>query len=187
MKQIQLQMFVMIIFFSFLSSCKKNSKKEDIAKVVKEWTGKKIKFPDNVSCFVLGKDSLFELCEDCIHKEYKILLYVDSSGCDVCKLDLYEWDKVIKESENLFPNKVGFLLFLQPNNLEEMANFLLYNNFDYPVFMDTIGYINRLNRFPQEMQHQCYLLDNNNKVIAIGNPAINLQIWELYKRAILTH
>ncbi|MDR3236551.1 MAG: DUF1573 domain-containing protein [Prevotellaceae bacterium] len=31
---------------------------------------------------------------------------------------------------------------------------------------------------------QCLLLDSNNKVLAIGNPAHNPQIWELYKQII---
>jgi len=52
------------------------------------------------------------------------------------------------------------------------------------IFIDTTGSINRLNRFPQAMQHQCYLLDADNKALSIGNPVINLQIWELYKKII---
>ena len=175
--------FILIAIFS-LSSCKDNKRKEDVRKVVSEWIGKEIKFPDNIPCYVLGKDTLPKYCNECFQKEYKIFAYIDSAGCNVCRLDLFEWDQVIKEADNLYPNKVGFLLFLQPNNIEETANFILYNRFDYPVFMDTTGSINRLNRFPQVMQHQCYLLDKDNKVLAIGNPAINIQIWELYKKII---
>ena len=186
MNKKQLQLFIWIVVFS-LCACKSNERKEDITKIVVEWLGKEIKFPDNVSCFVLGKDTLSELCEECFFNEYKILLYLDSAGCSVCKLDLFEWEKVIKEADSLFPNKVGFLLFLQPNNIEEMTNFLMYNTFDHPVHMDTLGLINRLNQFSQAMQHQCYLLDKDNKVLAIGNPAINLQIWELYKKIISSY
>ena len=168
-----------VIFF--LPSCK-DKRKEDIAKIVKEWTGKEILFPENIPCFVLGKETLPDCCDEIFHKEYKILLYVDSSGCDICKLDLFEWKQVIEEADTLFPNKVGFLLFFQPSNVEEMAVWILRNDFDHPVIMDTIGLINRLNRFPQVMQHQCYLLDKDNKVLGIGNPAKNIQIWELYKK-----
>jgi hypothetical protein len=31
---------------------------------------------------------------------------------------------------------------------------------------------------------QCFLLDKDNKVLAVGNPAVNFKIWELYKRII---
>ena len=62
-----------------------------------------------------------------------------------------------------------------------MTYLLAQSRFDYPVFMDLNGTINRLNRFPQVMQHQCFLLDKNNRVLMIGNPAMNYRIWELYK------
>ena len=192
MKQIQLQILVMIILFSCLSSCKKNSKREDIAKVVNEWTGKEIKFPDNVSCYVLGKDTLTVLCEECYHKEYKILLYVDSAGCSDCRLKLFEWKQLIEEAEILYPDKVGFLFYFQPKSIEEMAELLLINGFDYPVFIDADGSIDRLNQFPQPTQvrlsqftqaalNQCFLLDKDNKVLDSGNPTVAARIWDSYK------
>ena len=181
------RIFILVLVGSVaicISSCQKNKRREDAVSIVKEWTGKEIKFPEYVPCYILGKDTLPEICDDCFHKEYKILLYVDSAGCSVCRLDLFEWQEVIEEANHFFPNKVGFLLFFQPNNVGEMADWISYNMFDYPVFMDTIGLINRLNRFPQVMQHQCFLLDKDNKVLAIGNPALSIQVWELYKKII---
>ena len=181
--QKQLLWIVLIVAFS-LSSCKENKRREEVARIVNEWIGKEIKFPENIPCYVLGKDTLPEFCDDNFHKEYKILLYVDSAGCSDCRLNLFEWKQVIEETNNLFPDKVGFLLFFQPKSVAEMTDLFLRNSFEYPVFMDTIGSINRLNRFPQAMQHQCYLLDEDNKVLALGNPATNIQIWELYKQII---
>ena len=181
--QKQLLLLVLILTFS-LSSCKEDRRREEVARIVNEWIGKEIKFPENMPCFVLGKDTLPEFCDESFHKEYKILLYVDSTGCNVCRLDLFEWQQVIEETDSLFPNKVGFLLFFQPQDIEEVSDWILYNRFDHPVFMDTNGLINRLNRFPQAMQYQCFLLDKDNKVLAIGNPALNIHIWELYKQII---
>jgi hypothetical protein len=43
---------------------------------------------------------------------------------------------------------------------------------------------NKLNHFPNNPTFQCFLLDKNNKVLAIGNPANNTKIWELYKKII---
>ena len=152
--------------------------------VVNEWIGKEIKFPENMPCFVSGKETLSEFCDENFHREYKILLYVDSAGCSDCRLKLFEWKQLMEEADRLFPGKVGFLLFFQPKSTDEMADMFLNNRFDYPVFTDTTGSINLLNLFPQAMQHQCYLLDADNKVLSIGNPVINLQIWELYKKII---
>jgi hypothetical protein len=79
---------------------------------------------------------------------------------------------------------VGFLLYFQPKNVKEMGFLFVRERFDYPVFMDTNGVINSLNRFPQEMQYQCFLLNSDNKVLMIGNPVSNQRIWELYKEQI---
>ena len=182
-KGTQYQLFMWILIFS-LSACKGNKRRYEITKVALEWTGKQILFPEHVPCYVSGKDALFSLCDEIFLKEFKILLYVDSTGCSDCRLKLFEWKQLIEEIDTLFLRNVGFLLYFQPKNADDMTELFLRNSFDHPVFMDTEGSINHLNRFPQEMQYQCYLLDGENKVMALGNPALNPQIWELYKSLI---
>jgi len=177
-------LFILSIVTIFVCSCKNNKPREDAAKIVNEWIGKEIKFPENVPCFILGRDTLSELCSEQFQKEYKILLYVDSAGCSDCRLRLFEWKFLIEEADSLFHGKVGFLLFFQPKNVKEMEFLFVRDKFDYPVFMDTKGAINSLNSFPQEMQYQCFLLDSNNKALMIGNPVVNPRIWELYKEQI---
>ena len=172
---------VLLIAAFSQSSCKENRKREDAVKIVKEWTGKEIKFPENTPCYVLGKDTFPEFCGENFYKEYKILLYVDSAGCSACRLKLSEWGRLIEEAESLFPGKIGFLLFFQPKNLLDLGYLFIRDRFDYPVFIDTISIINRLNQFPQEQLYQCFLLGSDNKVLSIGNPTMNPKIWELYK------
>ena len=168
----------------FLFSCKDNRKREEAIKIVNAWTGKEIRFPGNTPCYVLGKDTLSELCNQSFQKEYKILLYVDSTGCSSCRLKLFLWKKLIEEADSLFQGKVGFLLFFQPKSAKEMGYLFLRDRFNYPVFIDAKGTINDLNHFPQTAQYQCFLLDNDNKVLMIGNPVMNMKIWELYKSQI---
>jgi hypothetical protein len=175
-------LFMMITLLHY--SCKDNSRKEEAAKIVNEWTGKEIRFPENVPCYVLGKDTLPELCNKCFGKEYKILLYVDSTGCSSCRLKLFLWKQLMEEADSLFQGKVGFLLFFQPKSVKEMNYLFIRDRFDYPVFMDVKSSINDLNHFPQAMQYQCFLLDKNNKVLMVGNPVLNQKIWELYKEQI---
>jgi hypothetical protein len=176
----QVHLFVWIVVLS-LGACNSNKKKESITNVVLEWIGKEIRFPEHVSCYVLGKDTFPELCLECFQKEYKILLYVDSAGCSNCRLNLFEWKQLIEESDTLFQGKLEFLLFFQPKNIVDMTILFMRNNFDHPVFIDTNGSIDLINHFPQIMEHQCFLLNSDNKVLVIGNPALNSKIWELYK------
>ena len=176
----QLKVFVWIAFLS-LCSCQGNKKREETTKLVLEWTGKEIKFPENVPCYISGIETLTEHCDECFRKEYKILLYVDSTGCSDCRLQLYEWIHLMEEADSMYQGRVGFLLFFQPKSMRTMISLFAREWFDCPVFMDFKGTINSLNCFPQEMEYQCFLLDRDNKVIAIGNPIMNRQIWELYQ------
>ena len=52
--------------------------------------------------------------------------------------------------------------------------------FTYPVCFDREDAFNRVNRFPSEMALQTFLLDKDNRVVAIGNPVHNPQVKELY-------
>ena len=172
--------FFLVVTLS-VCSCKDNGKRQDIEKIVNEWVGKEIRFPGNTPCYVSGKDTLPELYKEGFGKEFKILLYVDSAGCSSCRLKLLEWEQLMEEADSLFQGKVGFLLFFQPKSAKEIEYLFLRERFDYPVFMDINGTINDLNRFPQAMSYQCFLLDKNNKVLMIGNPVLNHRIWELFK------
>ena len=94
---------------------------------------------------------------------------------------MFEWQQLIDEANSLFRERVGFLLYFQPKYIKDMEFLFHSNQFDYPVFMDVSGTINRLNRFPRLMEYQCFLLDRNNKVLMVGNPVLNHKIWALYK------
>ena len=146
--------------------------------------GKEILFPEAVPCYVAGKETLPENCDEWFGKEFKILMYVDSAGCSDCRLKLFEWKQLMNEADSLFRGKVGFLLFFQPKSAREMGHLFVRERFDYPVFMDLNGAINRLNRFPKIMEYQCFLLDKDDKVLMVGNPVLNRAIWELYKSQI---
>ena len=165
------------------SSCEDQRRKSAV-KIVNEWMGKEIQFPKEYLCNVLGKDTTNTLCSDLLDNEYKVLLYVDSTGCVDCKLKLFLWKQLIEEADNLFKDKLGFLLFFHPKDKKELQFLLKRDRMGYPVFMDLENKINLLNHFPKEQSYQCFLLDKDNKVVMIGNPTLNPQIWELYKEHI---
>jgi hypothetical protein len=65
-----------------------------------------------------------------------------------------------------------------------MVSIFKQADFTYPLFLDMNNNIDKLNHFPQQQSYQCFLLDKNNKVLMIGNPALNPKIWDLYKEHI---
>ena len=174
------------VFSTSFCSCKNNTRKESAAKIVKEWTGKEVKFPQSLSCTSMGKDTA---CIDLYNDNYKILLYVDSLGCTSCRLKLAEWKKIMQESDTAFVRKPEFVFFFQPKKRDEqeLQSIFRSNGFRHPVFIDKDNEIDKINNFPANFEYQCFLLDKDNKVLLVGNPALLSGIWALYKRMISEH
>ena len=61
-----------------------------------------------------------------------------------------------------------------------MRRIVRKDDFQYPVFIDEKGAFDALNHFPNEMMFQTFLLDKENKVVALGNPVLNPKVKELY-------
>lgn len=171
---------LLIVALPSIFSCK-DKKVKEAEKIVKEWTGKQILFPTSSQSVILDRDTV---CPDLFEKDYKILLYVDSTGCTDCKLGLRNWQELIHEADSVAPDKLGFLFFFYPKNEKELYYIMKRDRFYYPVFIDRQNEIDRLNHFPKDPRYQCFLLDKDNKVISIGNPKQNPMIWKLYKQII---
>ena len=167
---------VLVVCNLFFISCKDNPK-EEIARIVTEWQGKKVTFPDDMVFTLYGQDTVrYEIPES----DYKILLYVDSVGCTSCKLQLHEWKGLIKEVDSLTFGTVPVLLFFHPKDKRELAYLLKRDGMDIPVCFDDEDRLNTINQFPSRDDFQCFLLDKDNKVVYIGNPIHNTRIREIY-------
>ena len=159
-----------------LASCQE-SKEEAMLRLVNEWNGKEIKFPSRSTFTVLGKDTIdFSF----VDADYKVLTYIDSMGCASCKLQLPRWKEWVHEVDSLTDGKVPFLFYFHPKDMKELRYLTRRDDFSYPVCFDEKDELNRLNRFPSDMTFQTFLLDRNNKVVAIGNPIHNPKVKDLY-------
>lgn len=171
MKYITLIMCVWV-----LASCQE-SKEEAMLRLVSEWNGKEIKFPSHSTFTVLGKDTVDFIFADA---DYKVLTYIDSVGCASCKLQLPRWKEWVHEVDSLTGGQVPFLFYLHPKDMKELRYLTRRDGFSYPVCYDEKDELNRLNRFPSDMTFQTFLLDRNNRVVAIGNPIHNPKVKDLY-------
>ena len=179
-----IRIVIMAITFGAVcfSACK-DKRKDNITKIVKEWTGKEILFPEGLACTSMGRDTS---CVDLYSDSYKILLYVDSTGCTSCRLNLSDWNRIMGESDSAFITKPKFVFVFQPKKSDEkeLHYVLESNGFCHPVFVDKENEFNKTNKFPSNPDYQCFLLDKDNKVIMVGNPSQNTGIWTLYKSVI---
>ena len=146
-------------------------------KLVKEWSNKEIKFPDNPTFTIYGEQSTdFTISGS----NYKVLTYIDSIGCSSCKLNLSKWKEFMSEVDSISHQNTSFLFFLHPNNTREIKIKLKDEKFDYPMCFDNKDELNKRNKFPHDLNFQTFLLDSTNKVILIGNPIYNHNVRQLY-------
>lgn len=163
-----------------LSSCEENEK-ERITRLVNEWQGKQIVFPENpVFTRYLTDTTDFQIPSS----EYKVLVYVDSLGCTSCKLQLDKWKEFIEYVNSITESTVPFVFFFHPKNYKEVQYLLKRDRFNLPVCIDTDDQLNKLNRFPDDITFQTFLLDKDNKVIALGSPVQNTAVKDLYVKRI---
>jgi hypothetical protein len=164
-------------------SCKNDTKISDISKIISEWRGKKVEFPQDTLIMFLSEDSDYFR----FNTPYKILTYIDSAGCTNCNFNLFEWNLLISEVDTYMKDSLCFLFYFHPKNEKELNDFAKrakMEKFTYPIFYDKEGIINRLNNFPSIVKCQCFLLNQDNEVVVVGNPTLSTKVWELYKKEI---
>lgn len=168
---------ILYIFILFLLASCQESDKERIARLVNEWSGKEVKFPEHSVFTIQGKDTV---AMDYRNANFKVITYVDSIGCTSCKLQLHRWKELIAEMDSLTSGAIPFLFYFHPKDVKELRYLTRRDNFTYPVCFDEHDEFNSLNLFPSEMTFQTFLLDKENKVIGMGNPIHNPKVKELY-------
>jgi hypothetical protein len=164
-----------LLAFILLSSCEDKDRK-NLVSLIKEWDSREVLFPTRPTFTIMGTDTV---TLD-VYESYSILSYIDSIGCMRCKLYLEEWRAFIAAVDTISPIRIPFFFFIHPRNMDEATFILQREHFLHPVCIDIQDSLNILNRFPADERFHTFLLDKDNKVLAIGNPVLNPKIRELY-------
>ena len=159
-----------------ITACQ-NKKKEEAINSVKEWIGKEILFPKNSIFTIRGKDTIdFSLNVS----DYKIVSYIDTAGCTTCQLKLAEWQRFMNEVDAASSTHTPFIFYLYPKNVKDLLIEFRREAFDYPVCLDEKDEFNRLNKLAESKALRTFLLDKENKIVAIGNPIENTNVKKFY-------
>lgn len=164
-----------IILCIFCPGCQNSLESKHI---LKQWLDKEIIFPPTLKAKVYGKDTI---ATNYLNKKYKILIHVDSSGCSECKLGLYKWSKLIEEYKQ-YKNNIEFIFVVHVLNHRQMTIICRQNQFKHILYYDINGQMNKINNFLENPMYRCFLLNENNKVILIGNPFYSEKLMSLYKQ-----
>lgn len=162
------------------TSCQ-NAERSYLVNTVKEWEGKEIKFPTE-SVFT---QYMYDTVKYDTDLDFKLMVYVDSTGCTSCKLQLHKWKSFLHEMDSVSNDKIALLFYVCPNDKREFEHILKRDKFDYPICIDEYDSLNIMNHFSSDPRFQVFLLDKKNRVIAVGSPILNPKIKNLYFNILL--
>lgn len=160
-----------IILFLFLFSCT-----NDLSNDIKEFQ----KHPVDLSILSQQGDTSF------INEEYKYIIFFDSTECSSCAVkNIWQWDDIINECRG---HKIGFYAIMEPSsntNLSTLTYEIKASRAKIKIKIDTLNIFS--NKNPQLAANKlfhCFLLNNRDSVLLVGNPTQNKKIEELMYKII---
>ncbi|MDE7459246.1 MAG: DUF1573 domain-containing protein [Muribaculaceae bacterium] len=165
----------------FISSC--NDKRAAHTNIIAEWVGREIVMPDDLVYQI--QDDTIDL--DLSRPDFKIINYIDSTGCTSCRMKLTMWSDLINELKSLPDVDVEVIMIVNSIDSKEIVNILHRDNYLNPIVIDRDNLFDSLNDLPPKSEHHTFLLDAENKVIAVGNPVFNPKIRDLFLRQIVEY
>lgn len=177
----KIRVLILFVFYLCLVVSCHDYKRDKLSDLKKDWIGREIKFPISSVFTVQGKDTVdFNFS----HSTYKIVIYVDSLGCLGCKLQLSKWKAFIQKVDSLQKrdSNISFVFYFNSKDYKELQYIMSREDFNYPICLDTQDLFNKQNHFSSDTDFQVFLLNQDNRVIAIGNPIYNPAVNDLYLR-----
>lgn len=177
MKKSAVQIILLSLVSLISASCA--SETDTYAKLVAQWQGREIVFPD-VMTDVLTGDTI-----DLSDADFTIITYIDSAGCTACKMKLSIWEEFLGSLDSIAGDaEFNSLIVINAKDSKELLYLIQRENYNYPIINDTNDLLNKTNQFPDNTTFRTFLLDRNKHVVAVGNPAYNNGIAELFRSII---
>lgn len=177
-----------MLFMAFISSCsfsmkEKKTYSDHVKEELEYWIGRTIVLPQ------IGIDTICLNSYKRVDKnqtDFRLLVYMDSTACTTCNLDLFLWDELARDINKDDSLKLTFLFYCQPqyNGTKAIRSLIKRDQFKMPLFIDNANQIGKLNGFIKHFPYQCFLLGKSNQVLAMGDPSQNLELWRYYKELI---
>lgn len=174
-----MRQLIILSLLSVLCSC--NSKSTEQLNAVSSLVGREIFMPDSLTCQILNDTIVFSFGD----ADYTIVEYIDSAGCTPCRMKLQEWNNLINQLMAIQDVDVNFVMVINSPETEELDYIIKRDNFLHPICFDSVGDFAIRNQLPEKDTYHTFLLDENNDIVLVGNPAINPKIRELYRSVVI--
>lgn len=117
----------------------------------------------------------------------KYVIYNDSLGCTSCAINkMYLWNDFIEYAKP-YNGRLKYYFIYSPSKKDRKGIELILkkSNFGYPILLDTLNEFAKLNpHLPKNRVLHTFLLDEDNKVILVGNPLHNKKIEEMFYKIV---
>jgi len=116
---------------------------------------------------------------------YGVIVYVDSSSCENCSitaaLNIRGYQLELQEKHR---DDIRFVYIFNTQDVWALQQRLLDFGFYHYYFVDFENTFLERNQIPSDKRFHTLLIDNENKVLVIGNPSTNMKIRSLYNKVL---
>ncbi len=155
------------------------SRENNAREAVTRWVGKEITVP--YRRLTVGDESVLL---NRYTYSYKIVNYIDSAGCTRCRMKLDLWNAFMSQLDAADAD-VTLLSIIHSRDNADIRFAIRSSFFNYPVYIDSVNEFGRINNPPCDPMLHTFLLDSEDRIIAIGNPVTNPRVGDLYRSIIL--
>ena len=115
-----------------------------------------------------------------------LIVFVDSTECSRCRIDkLNRYHDYIALSEEKNTFNVLFLLSINKKSRDEVIEYLLLTEPDYPIYIDENNDFRSLNpSIPDDTRFHTILVNGKGKAILVGDPMANASIRTIFDNVI---
>lgn len=172
--------YILLIAMGYYSLSACNSHKAEVQATVEEMQSSAITIPyERMECW--ASDSILE-DRPWNKAKLKMVHYVDSATCSTCYLQKVAIYGLLFNMETQSNNDFYNVFIINPNIIAKKKLISDFSGKLIPqtIFVDSTNVFMESNpNLPSESMYHTFMLDENNKVILVGNPMLNKQIEDM--------
>lgn len=158
----------------------KEIRKEEIQMQI---VGKSVNIPDD-SLFRINVQK--DVLENSLNKRLRFICYIDSNSCSTCTISgVRVWDGIVamtrRHGIDVMP---VFVLHVPASKKEKIIAAVESSRIKHEVYLDTIGVFQHSNPWINTDETYVVLIDENNRIVFVGDPTLNEILQNEYFRYI---
>ena len=168
----------LLVIVLLLQSCQIVTKGDEAYNAIVRNAGRHIELPNETVVNLRG-DSV-SLTDD----NLKILVYIDSTQCTACQMNVRRWNEFAAKLPSEFLSRLS-MVFVANSKNEWLVRYETGKIGHLSAIIDTNSTLSAQVFCSLPASFRCFLLDEDNRVVLIGNPIASEKIEKLYLKTIM--